>query len=193
LWTLILWIVLGAAFGSGLSYALGTWLGSRMRDRWPFKYRPELFERAHAVFERYGIVAVFIGYFIGPLRGPVPVAAGIAGMPYLRFHVASVLSAVVWADPIALITPIVVPALTIGIPVAAILLGRFCASDTASSGKRRGDVARQKSDFCAPQPPAIPLWVSGHRKPTATVAMPEDKKNANRRPKGGVGAGSRRS
>jgi membrane protein DedA with SNARE-associated domain len=124
-----------------------------MRDRWPFKYRPELFERAHAVFERYGIVAVFIGYFIGPLRGPVPVAAGIAGMPYVRFHVASVLSAVVWAltvvapaailgqsfgpdDPIVLLTPIVVPALTIGIPVAAILIRRFCASDIASPSKR---------------------------------------------------------
>jgi membrane-associated protein len=70
LWTLILWIIIGAALGSAMSYALGSWLGSRARDHWPFKYRPELFERAHAVFERYGIVAVCIGYFIGPLRGP---------------------------------------------------------------------------------------------------------------------------
>lgn len=149
LWTLIPWIVIGAAFGGGVSYALGALLGSRMRDRWPFKSRPELFERAHAVFECYGIVAVFIGYFIGPLRGPVPVAAGIAGMPSVRFHVASVLSAVVWAstvvapaailgrsfgpnDPIVLLTPIVVPALSIGIPVAAILLRRSCASGIAS-------------------------------------------------------------
>jgi membrane protein DedA with SNARE-associated domain len=152
LWTLILWIVIGAVFGSGVSYALGTRLGSRMRDRWPFKYRRNCLS-ARTVFERYGIVAVFIGYFIGPLRGPVPVAAGIAGMPYAHFYLASVLSAVVWAltvvapaavlgqsfgpnDPILLLTPIVVPALTIGVMVAAILLRRFCASDIASPSKR---------------------------------------------------------
>ena len=67
-----------------------------MRDHWPFQYRPELFERANAVFEHYGILAVFIGYFIGPLRGPIPVAAGIAGMPYVQFHIASVVAAVIW-------------------------------------------------------------------------------------------------
>jgi membrane-associated protein len=101
LWTLIPWIVIGAAFGGGVSYALGALLGSRMRDRWPFESRPELFERAHAVFECYGIVAVFIGYFIGPLRGPVPVTAGIAGMPSVRFQVASVLSAPGGRNPVA--------------------------------------------------------------------------------------------
>jgi membrane protein DedA with SNARE-associated domain len=132
-----------------------------MGDRWPFKYRPELFERAQTVFKPYGIVAVFIGYFIGP---PVPVAADIAGIPYVRFHVATVLSAVVWAltvvtptavlgqsfgsnDPILLLTPTVVPALTIGTPVAAILLRRFCTSDTASPSKRLGTSLGKSATF----------------------------------------------
>ena len=141
LWTLIPWIIIGAALGSGVSYALGSWLGSRMRDHWPFQYRPELFERAHAVFEHYGILAVFIGYFIGPLRGPIPVAAGIAGMPYVQFHIASVVAAVIWTltviapgailhqsfgpnNPILLVASLIVPVVIFGIVVGILMLRR---------------------------------------------------------------------
>ena len=141
LWTLVFWIIIGAALGSGVSYTLGSWLGSRMRDHWPFKSKPELFERAHAVFERYGIVAVCIGYFIGPLRGPIPVAAGIAGMPYVQFHLASVLAAAIWAltviapgailhqsfgpnDPILLLASLLVAVVTVGVAGGIIVLRR---------------------------------------------------------------------
>jgi membrane-associated protein len=112
-----------------------------MRDHWPFKYRPELFERAHAVFERYGIVAVCIGYFIGSLRGPIPVAAGVAGMPYVQFHIANVLAAVIWAltviapgailhqsfgpdDPILLLASLIMPVVILGIAMGIIVLRR---------------------------------------------------------------------
>ena len=124
-----------------MSYTLGSWLGSRMRDHWPFKSKPELFERAHAVFERYGIVAVCIGYFIGPLRGPIPVAAGIAGMPYVQFHLASVLAAAIWTltviapgailhqsfgpnDPILLLASLLVAVVTVEVAGGIIVLRR---------------------------------------------------------------------
>jgi len=139
--TLMVWIAAGAALGSAVSYALGTWFGPRVRSHWPLKDRPELMQRAHALFERYGILAVFIGYFIGPLRGPIPVAAGVAGMRRVRFHLANVLSAPVWAvvvvapaailgesvganDPLLLVAPLLVPALTLGMTAVVLVLRR---------------------------------------------------------------------
>jgi hypothetical protein len=79
------------------------------------------------------------GYFIGPLRGPIPVAAGIAGMPQVQFHIASVFAAVIWAltvvapgailhqsfepnNPILLLVPLIMPVVIIGIAGGIVML-----------------------------------------------------------------------
>ena len=46
---------------------------------------------------RWGVLAIFIGRFFGPLRASVPLVAGIFRMPYWSFHVANFTSAFVWA------------------------------------------------------------------------------------------------
>jgi membrane protein DedA with SNARE-associated domain len=47
--------------------------------------------------KRWGVLAIFIGRFFGPLRASVPLVAGIFRMPFWPFQVANFASAFVWA------------------------------------------------------------------------------------------------
>jgi membrane protein DedA with SNARE-associated domain len=47
--------------------------------------------------KRWGVLAIFIGRFFGPLRASVPLVAGIFQMPFLPFQLANFTSAFVWA------------------------------------------------------------------------------------------------
>jgi membrane protein DedA with SNARE-associated domain len=93
------WITasLGAALGDWLSY----WIGFKFKDSigriWPLSRHPDLLPRGHAFVERFGIYAIFIGRFFGPLRASVPLAAGILAMPFLPFQLANFSSAFLWA------------------------------------------------------------------------------------------------
>ncbi len=64
---------------------------------WPLSRHPDLLPRGHRFFERWGFAGVFVGRFFGPLRASIPLVAGICSMPFIRFQLANVLSAVVWA------------------------------------------------------------------------------------------------
>jgi len=65
--------------------------------------RPDLLPRGHAFVAKYGIAAIFIGRFFGPLRAAVPLVAGILRMSWWPFQIANVTSALVWAA--ALLAP----------------------------------------------------------------------------------------
>ena len=93
------WIAggLGAAFGDWLSYWLGVKFEKSIGGKWPFSYYPHLLPRAEAFIRNWGVLAIFIGRFSGPLRASVPVVAGILAMPYWRFQIANFSSAFVWA------------------------------------------------------------------------------------------------
>ena len=88
---------LGAVFGDWLSY----WIGHRFEDRisamWPFTKYPDMLPRTHRFFERWGVLGVFLGRFLGPLRATVPLVAGMGGMPVVTFQIANVTSAFLWA------------------------------------------------------------------------------------------------
>jgi membrane protein DedA with SNARE-associated domain len=47
--------------------------------------------------KKWGVPGIFIGRFFGPLRAVVPLIAGIFEMPFWRFQLANVSSALVWA------------------------------------------------------------------------------------------------
>ena len=96
-WTIVLWAAVGAAIGTAISYGLGIWLGPWLRQTWPLKSRADIVERANVLFRRHGFVAVFIGYFYGPLRAPVAFVSGVAGMKHLRFEYANSLGALLWS------------------------------------------------------------------------------------------------
>jgi membrane protein DedA with SNARE-associated domain len=96
-WPVLVGGALGAAFGDWLSYWIGTKLGPPVAHMWPLSRHPELLPRGEAFVKRWGVLAIFIGRFFGPLRASVPLVAGIFGMPFGRFQVANFTSAFVWA------------------------------------------------------------------------------------------------
>jgi membrane protein DedA with SNARE-associated domain len=95
-WIVLPWGVAGAAAGDAVSYWIGIYFDDKVPRLWPFRTRPQLLEDGRRFFRRWGVLAVFIGRFFGPLRAVVPVVAGMMDMPQARFQVANVVSAIVW-------------------------------------------------------------------------------------------------
>jgi membrane protein DedA with SNARE-associated domain len=108
-----IWVAgsVGAALGDWLSYWVGIKLGPPVAHVWPLSRNPELLPRGEAFVKRWGVLAIFIGRFFGPLRASVPLVAGIFRMPYWSFQLANFSSAFVWAAVL----------LTIGDVVATII------------------------------------------------------------------------
>jgi membrane protein DedA with SNARE-associated domain len=93
------WIcaALGASLGDWLSYWFGATFKDAVATMWPLSRYPDLIPRGHRFIERYGLYAVFIGRFFGPLRASIPLAAGILTMPFWPFQIANFTSAFLWA------------------------------------------------------------------------------------------------
>ncbi len=89
--------VVGAIIGEYFSYWLGVRYRHSIRQWWPLAGRPHLMAAADRFFDRYGPYSIALCRFIPVLRSTVPVAAGVAGMPFRRFMIANVVSAFVWA------------------------------------------------------------------------------------------------
>jgi membrane protein DedA with SNARE-associated domain len=138
-WKFALWAPCGAILGMSASFAIGRRLGPRLQRIALLRAQPALMIRAGSLFERFGFVAILIGYFSGPLRAPVAGVAAIAGMTRWNFELANIFSALVWtvcavavgAVPGLMIEPnsawlpvglVVVPAATVGISVAIVYL-----------------------------------------------------------------------
>lgn len=96
-WPLWLAAACGAILGDWLSYWIGYHYHHQIAQMWPLKNNPELLPRGHRLFEKYGVMAVFIGRFFGPLRAVVPLIAGTATMPLIPFQMANVSSALIWS------------------------------------------------------------------------------------------------
>jgi membrane protein DedA with SNARE-associated domain len=99
-WSIWTAAAIGAAAGDWLAYGLAVRFKYRIVHVWPLSGHPEVVSRGFAFFKRWGIVAVFVGRFLGPLRAIVPIAAGVCGMSWLRFQIANATSAIVWATGI---------------------------------------------------------------------------------------------
>ena len=95
-WIILPWGILGASAGDAVSYWIGRYFGRRVHRVWPFKRDPELLDRGHRFFLRWGVLSVFLGRFFGPLRAIVPLIAGAMQMPQAKFQIANVGSAIVW-------------------------------------------------------------------------------------------------
>jgi membrane protein DedA with SNARE-associated domain len=96
-WLIVVAAGVGAALGDWVSYWLGYHYHEQIRGMWPLKNHPKLFEKGHDLFARWGVWAVVLGRFSGPLRASVPIVAGITEMPWLKFQIANWGSAFLWA------------------------------------------------------------------------------------------------
>lgn len=88
---------LGSALGYAVSYVLGALLGPKVLEWWPLNRRPDLYDRIHRAFERWGALAIFGSHFLGQARPLAPLVAGIVRMPSLSFHLANLAGSVGWS------------------------------------------------------------------------------------------------
>jgi membrane protein DedA with SNARE-associated domain len=94
-----IWIAaaLGAVAGDWLAYDLALRFKGMIAHWWPLARDPGLLIRGAVFFKRWGMLAVIVGRFFGPLRAAVPITAGLCGMSWLKFQIANVVSAIIWA------------------------------------------------------------------------------------------------
>ena len=97
LWSTIGWAILGAIIGDNLSYFIGRYFKGGLRESWIYRTYPNLFDSGEKFFLKYGIMSVFIGRFIGPVRALVPVIAGALGMIPIRYVTVSIIASICWA------------------------------------------------------------------------------------------------
>ena len=93
-WPMWFAAALGAIVGDWLGLLAGLSLqGPRAADCGRSPVNPDLVARGVAFFKKWGMLAVFVGRFFGPLRAVVPLIAGLNAMPWLNFQIANVASA----------------------------------------------------------------------------------------------------
>jgi len=88
---------LGGLTGDLLSYLLGRRQHQRIRNLPYLRDHPQWLSAAETYFQRYGVVSLLIGRFIGPLRPLLPMVAGMLDMPFVRFLLVSLLASAGWA------------------------------------------------------------------------------------------------
>lgn len=94
---LIIASTVGSALGYWVSYWLGLWIGPRVMHMWPLNRKPELYQKVHNFFERWGAVGILISHFWGQVRPLAPLVAGIVKMPSVPFHVANIVGSAGWS------------------------------------------------------------------------------------------------
>ena len=121
-WWLCFWSILGALAGDGLSYWVGHRYHGRLRRLWPLRRHPEVLAHGERFFAAHGGKSVFLSRFVPPVRGTVPLVAGMTGMAPGRFFTSSSLSAFGWAPSHILPGALIGAGLTLTGLVAARLL-----------------------------------------------------------------------
>lgn len=96
-WETLLWAILGAIAGDGISYWLGYHFHEHLKEFWPFRQFPQLLARGEQFFKNHGGKSIIFGRFVGPVRPMIPVIAGMMDMTPKRFLFFNILSAIVWA------------------------------------------------------------------------------------------------
>jgi membrane-associated protein len=91
--------IAGATLGDSLGYLIGRWGGTALVNRYRgrFLLSARRFDRAQAIFLRFGHWAVFVARFITGLRVIAGPLAGAFVIPYPRFLLFNFSGAVVWA------------------------------------------------------------------------------------------------
>ncbi|MEM9027105.1 MAG: DedA family protein [Pseudomonadota bacterium] len=87
----------GAMLGDVISFAVGRYFREDLVRFWPFSRYPDLFDRCRGLFQRWGLLAIMAGKFMGTARPFLPVVAGAMTMPWPQFVFASFASSLAWA------------------------------------------------------------------------------------------------
>ncbi len=93
----LLLAISGALMGDILGYWVGRYYQDRIHKIWPFKRYPKMLAMGRDFFHRHGGKSIIIGRFIGPTRSSVPLIAGLLKMRGIKFLLAAIPSAALWA------------------------------------------------------------------------------------------------
>ena len=91
------WAFAGAVCGDLISFVMGRWFHQDIRRMRLFARHPHWLDRGESFFRQYGTYSIVLGRFIGPIRPIIPMVAGMFDMPFWRFLLVNILSAVAWA------------------------------------------------------------------------------------------------
>ena len=80
-----------------LSFLLGTGISKSIDNLWPFNKYPNLLVLGRSFVKRFGILGVFVGKFIGPVRPLLPITAGSLNMNRKSFLLIDFFSCLLWA------------------------------------------------------------------------------------------------
>ena len=95
---LVVTVILGALGGESIGFALGRFLGHRIRpSRLGRRIGERNWVRAENYIDRRGGIAVFISRFLPVLHSLVPVTVGMSTMRYRKFMAWTVPACVIWA------------------------------------------------------------------------------------------------
>jgi membrane protein DedA with SNARE-associated domain len=95
--TTLICAFIGAVIGDGISFLIGRYFHKHINNVWPFKQNRSWLEKGEYFFEKYGLLSIVIGRFLGPIRPIMPLAAGTMHMPAIQFYSVNFLSAIAWA------------------------------------------------------------------------------------------------
>lgn len=93
----LLYAILGAIVGDGISYYIGRRFKHHLPYYWPFSRFPQWLDRGKKFFIDHGSKSIVIGRFVGPVRPFIPVVAGMMSMRPRHFLFANIISAIIWA------------------------------------------------------------------------------------------------
>ncbi|MFO7704586.1 MAG: DedA family protein [Halopseudomonas sp.] len=91
------WAFAGAVLGDMLSFTLGRLFHQDIRRLGLFRRNPQWIARGERFFQRYGVLSIMLGRFVGPIRPIIPMIAGMLDMPIWRFFLVNLASALAWA------------------------------------------------------------------------------------------------
>ncbi|MCA3597088.1 MAG: DedA family protein [Methylobacterium sp.] len=87
---------LGASLGFSLMYILSATMQGRILTMWPVRNYSDIVARAQDFTRRWGVVGVFLGHFMGPIRVIIPIVAGLSRMPPSAFMAANIVGSFGW-------------------------------------------------------------------------------------------------
>lgn len=91
-------VVVGALIGESIGFALGRWLGPRIRHSWLGRRIGERnWERSERYLQRRGGIAIFLSRFLPVLHSLVPLTVGMTGFAYRRFIAWTLPACALWA------------------------------------------------------------------------------------------------
>ena len=105
--TSLAWYLIVAPIAAIVGNLVGYWIGYRagpvVFDRPNSKmFRPEYVTRAHAFFERFGILTILLARFVPIVRTVATVMAGAGRMRFSLYAVTTVIGGIIWADGVLL-------------------------------------------------------------------------------------------